>query len=96
MATRKYAQSPLAKARKAVGLTQTDACIKLGFKNKQHLSSIETGQVLASPETMKAMSELYEISPLKVLRLAVDTFESGTVMTKHRRRQLKLAGSRQK
>lgn len=88
---KQYAKSPLALARKAAGFTQTEAARRLGFSHKQHLSAIERGQVLASGEAMKAMSVLYRLPAARVLQLAVDAFESGSLMKKHLRRKMKLA-----
>lgn len=87
---RKNAQSPLALMRKAKGLTQVEAAKLLGLKHKQNLCTVEIGVRHADQRLMKAMVVAYGVTPLEVLRSAVQTFENGTTMRKHRDRQVKV------
>ena len=96
MERRPYSRSPLARLRKDAGMTQSDACKLLGVKNKQHLSHIEVGRVMASSGIMKAMATAYGVGPGEVLRAATETFEAGVLLERHRRRQLRVATLRRK
>lgn len=85
-----YASSPLAKLRKACGLTQAQAATRMGMRFKQNLCPVETGSVMASASLMARMVEVYGVSKRKVLKAATQTFERGITMRRHRLRQAKL------
>lgn len=87
---RRYSDSELAQKRKAMGLTQHAAALRMGLKQKNTLAAVETGEKLASPRIMKGIVAVYEVSPAEALRLCVEAFEHGQSLRRHRKRQLKL------
>lgn len=87
---RRYSDSELAQKRKALGLTQHAAALRMGLKQKNTLGTVETGERMASPRIMKGIVTVYEVSAAEALRLCVEAFEHGQSLRRHRKRQLKL------
>ena len=94
MATKKYAQSPLAKLRLASGLDQRGAATALGYKWKQHLSHIECGRVMASTTILRRMCAVYRVSERRALAAATATWDTGVMMARHQGRKNRLKAAR--